>query len=589
MKELFHLNKYFYKYRVRLIVGIMITIIAKLFTVFVPELIGSTIDIVNEQLKNADNVEIFKSNLLKNILYLIGTAIIAGFFTFTMRQTIINVSRYVEYDLKNEVYQQYQRLSLNFYKQNRTGDLMNRISEDVSRVRMYAGPAIMYSINTITLFVVALSFMYNQAPTLTLYTIIPLPILSVVIYNLSREINKRSTIVQQYLSKLSTFTQEAFSGISVIKAYGIEPQTFNNFDMLSDESKDKQVSLVKVQALFFPLMILLIGASNLLVIYIGGKQYIAGEIESVGIIAKFIIYVNMLTWPVATVGWVTSIVQQAEASQKRINEFLKLEPQIKNTIPNSTKVKGTIEFKNVSFTYEDTNIQALKDVNFKIDKGKTMAIIGKTGSGKSTILNLIGRLYDIADGKILIDDIPIEQHNLTSLRNSIGYVPQDAFLFSDTIKNNIKFGIEDASDDLVIEAAKNAVVHKNIIKFNKGYDTVLGERGVTLSGGQKQRISIARAIIKDPKILLFDDCLSAVDTETEEQILNNLDKVSHNKTTIIVSHRVSSAKNADKIIVLEDGKIIQEGTHEILINQSGYYKDLYLKQLAETSNSNTDI
>lgn len=589
MKELFHLNKYFYKYRVRLIIGIIITIIAKLFTVFVPELIGSTIDIVNEQLKNADNVEIFKSNLLKNILYLIGTAIIAGFFTFTMRQTIINVSRYVEYDLKNEVYQQYQRLSLNFYKQNRTGDLMNRISEDVSRVRMYAGPAIMYSINTITLFVVALSFMYNQAPTLTLYTIIPLPILSVVIYNLSREINKRSTIVQQYLSKLSTFTQEAFSGISVIKAYGIEPQTFNNFDMLSDESKDKQVSLVKVQALFFPLMILLIGASNLLVIYIGGKQYIAGEIESVGIIAKFIIYVNMLTWPVATVGWVTSIVQQAEASQKRINEFLKLEPQIKNTIPNSTKVKGTIEFKNVSFTYEDTNIQALKDVNFKIDKGKTMAIIGKTGSGKSTILNLIGRLYDIADGKILIDDIPIEQHNLTSLRNSIGYVPQDAFLFSDTIKNNIKFGIEDASDDLVIEAAKNAVVHKNIIKFNKGYDTVLGERGVTLSGGQKQRISIARAIIKDPKILLFDDCLSAVDTETEEQILNNLDKVSHNKTTIIVSHRVSSAKNADKIIVLEDGKIIQEGTHEILINQSGYYKDLYLKQLAETSNSNTDI
>ncbi len=589
MKELFHLNKYFYKYRVRLIVGIIITIIAKLFTVFVPELIGSTIDVVNEQIQNADDIEIFKSNLLRNILYLIGTAIIAGFFTFTMRQTIINVSRYVEYDLKNEVYQQYQRLSLNFYKQNRTGDLMNRISEDVSRVRMYAGPAIMYSINTITLFVVALSFMYNQAPTLTLYTIIPLPILSVVIYKLSREINKRSTIVQQYLSKLSTFTQEAFSGISVIKAYGIEPQTFNNFDMLSDESKDKQVSLVKVQALFFPLMILLIGASNLLVIYIGGKQYIAGEIESVGIIAKFIIYVNMLTWPVATVGWVTSIVQQAEASQKRINEFLKIEPQIKNTVPEPTKVNGTIEFKNVSFTYEDTNIKALKDVSFRIDRGKTMAIIGKTGSGKSTILNLIGRLYDIAEGEILIDNIPIVQHNLTSLRNSIGYVPQDAFLFSDTIKNNIKFGIENASDDLVIEAAKNSVVHKNIIKFNKSYDTVLGERGITLSGGQKQRISIARAIIKDPNILLFDDCLSAVDTETEEQILNNLDKVSYNKTTIIVSHRVSSAKNADKIIVMEDGKIIQEGKHEILINQIGYYKDLYLKQLSESASTNMDL
>ena len=589
MKELFHLNKYFYKYRVRLFLGIIITIIAKLFTVFVPELIGSTIDIVNDQIQNGDDVELFKSNLLKNILYLIGTALIAGFFTFIMRQTIINVSRYVEYDLKNEVYQQYQKLSLNFYKQNRTGDLMNRISEDVSRVRMYAGPAIMYSINTITLFVVALSFMYNQAPKLTLYTIIPLPILSVIIYKLSGEINKRSTVVQQYLSKLSTFTQESFSGISVIKAYGIEPQTSNNFELLSDESKDKQVSLAKVQALFFPLMMLLIGASNLLVIYIGGKQYIAGEIESVGIIAKFIIYVNMLTWPVATVGWVTSIVQQAEASQKRINEFLKIEPQIKNTTENPTIVNGAIEFKNVSFTYEDTNIQALKGVNFKIDEGRTLAIIGKTGSGKSTILNLIGRLYDIEDGELLIDNMPIVKHNLTSLRNSIGYVPQDAFLFSDTIMNNIKFGIEDASDDVAIEAAKNAVVHKNIIKFKKGYDTILGERGITLSGGQKQRISIARAIIKDPKILLFDDCLSAVDTETEEKILNNLDKVSSNKTTIIVSHRVSSAKNADKIIVLEDGKIIQEGTHELLINQSGYYKDLYLKQLSETSNPNVDI
>ncbi|NNL15168.1 MAG: ABC transporter ATP-binding protein [Flavobacteriaceae bacterium] len=589
MKELLHLNKHFYKYRVRLFIGIIITIIAKLFTVFVPELIGSTIDVVNEQIQNADEIEVFKSNLLEKILFLVGTTIIAGFFTFIMRQTIINVSRYVEYDLKNEVYQQYQKLSLNFYKQNRTGDLMNRISEDVSRVRMYAGPAIMYSINTITLFVVALSFMYSQAPTLTLYTIIPLPILSVIIYKLSGEINKRSTIVQQYLSKLSTFTQEAFSGISVIKAYGIEPQTFNNFDLLADESKEKQVNLAKVQALFFPLMMLLIGASNLLVIYIGGKQYIAGEIESVGIIAKFIIYVNMLTWPVATVGWVTSIVQQAEASQKRINEFLKIEPQIKNTIENPTVVNGTIEFKNVSFTYEDTNIQALKDINFKIDAGRTLAIIGKTGSGKSTILNLIGRLYDIDDGVVLIDNIPITNHNLTSLRNNIGYVPQDAFLFSDTIKNNIKFGKEDASDNLVIKAAKKSVVHKNIVKFNKGYDTMLGERGITLSGGQKQRISIARAIIKDPKILLFDDCLSAVDTETEEKILNNLDKVSTNKTTIIVSHRVSSAKNADKIIVLEDGKITQEGTHELLINQSGYYKDLYLKQLSETSNPNIDI
>lgn len=582
MKELLHLNKYFYKYRVRLIVGIIITIIAKLFTVFVPELIGSTIDVVNNQLQDPErSKDLVKSDLKKNIMLLMGTAVIAGFFTFIMRQTIINVSRYVEYDLKNEVYQQYQRLSLNFYKQNRTGDLMNRISEDVSRVRMYAGPAIMYSINTVTLFVVALSFMYNQAPKLTLYTIIPLPILSIAIYKLSREIHKRSTIVQQYLSKLSTFTQEAFSGISVIKAYGIEPQTFNDFDTLSTESKEKNLDLVKVQALFFPLMILLIGASNLIVIYIGGKQYINGEIENIGTIAKFIIYVNMLTWPVATVGWVTSIVQQAEASQKRINEFLKIEPEIQNSVLKSTHIEGTIEFKNVSFTYQDTNIEALKDINFKIEKGKTLAIIGKTGSGKSTILNLIGRLYDINKGEIIIDDLLIKSHNLTSLRDSIGYVPQDAFLFSDTIKNNIKFGIEDASDEQVIQAAKNAVVHKNIIKFNKGYDTVLGERGITLSGGQKQRISIARAIIKDPKILLFDDCLSAVDTETEEKILNNLNSVTTNKTTIIVSHRVSSAKNADKIIVLDEGRIIQKGNHETLINIDGYYKDLYLKQLEE--------
>ena len=581
MKELLHLNKYFRKYRVRLIVGIFITIIAKLFTVFVPELIGSTIDVVNEQIQSQQDIDLFKSDLLKNIFLLIGTAIIAGFFTFIMRQTIINVSRYVEYDLKNEIYCQYQRLSHNFYKRNRTGDLMNRISEDVSRVRMYAGPAIMYSINTITLFVVALGFMFKQAPTLTLYTIIPLPILSVAIYRLSREIHKRSTIVQEYLSKLSTFTQEAFSGISVIKAYGIEPQTFKNFNSLSTDSKQKQIDLTKVQALFFPLMILLIGASNLLVIYIGGKQYINGEIESVGIIAKFIIYVNMLTWPVATVGWVTSIVQQAEASQKRINEFLKIEPEILNLVEQPTEINGSIEFINVSYTYEDTNIEALKNISFKIDKGKTLAIVGKTGSGKSTILNLIGRLYDIDQGTILIDGKPIKDHNLTSLRNSIGYVPQDAFLFSESIKNNIKFGVEHASDEEVIQAAKNADVHKNIIKFNNKYETVLGERGITLSGGQKQRISIARAIIKNPKILLFDDCLSAVDTETEEKILNNLSLISSDKTTIIVSHRVSSAKNADKIIVLDNGKVVQKGTHETLINTDGYYKELYLKQLEE--------
>lgn len=577
MKELQHLNKYFYKYRSRIIIGIFITIASKVFSVFVPKYIGSIIDVVNQQLQNENiNEALFKSTLLKYILIIVGAAAFSGIMTFLMRQTLINVSRFIEADLKNEVYQQYQRLSLNFYKKNRTGDLMNRISEDVGKVRMYVGPALMYSINTLTLFVVVIIFMYRQSPTLTMYTLIPLPILSVIIYKISSEIHKRSTVVQQFLSKLSTFSQETFSGISVIKAYGIEPQTYTNFENLAETSKQKQLSLVRIQAFFFPMMILLIGLSNIVVIYFGGKQYMAGEI-TLGTISEFIMYVNMLTWPVATVGWVTSIVQEAEASQKRINEFLKTEPEIKNNNPKPSTIKGDIEFKNVSFTYDDTNIQALKNVSFKVNSGETLAIIGKTGSGKSTVLDLVGRLYDVEKGEISIDQNPIEQLNLNSLRNAIGYVPQDAFLFSDTINNNIKFGKENATDQEVIEAAKQAQVHKNIIKFNKQYDTVLGERGITLSGGQKQRVSIARALIKQPQIMLFDDCLSAVDTETEEKILNNLKKITEGKTSIIVSHRISAAKNAHKIIVLDNGKIVQSGTHDQLINIDGYYKELYLK------------
>ena len=577
MKELQHLNKYFYKYRSRIIIGIFITIASKVFSVFVPKYIGSIIDVVNQQLQNENiNEALFKSTLLKYILIIVGAAAFSGIMTFLMRQTLINVSRFIEADLKNEVYQQYQRLSLNFYKKNRTGDLMNRISEDVGKVRMYVGPALMYSINTLTLFVVVIIFMYRQSPTLTMYTLIPLPILSVIIYKISSEIHKRSTVVQQFLSKLSTFSQETFSGISVIKAYGIEPQTYTNFEDLAETSKQKQLSLVRIQAFFFPMMILLIGLSNIVVIYFGGKQYMAGEI-TLGTISEFIMYVNMLTWPVATVGWVTSIVQEAEASQKRINEFLKTEPEIKNNNPKPSTIKGDIEFKNVSFTYDDTNIQALKNVSFKVNSGETLAIIGKTGSGKSTVLDLVGRLYDVEKGEISIDQNPIEQLNLNSLRNAIGYVPQDAFLFSDTINNNIKFGKENATNEEVIEAAKQAQVHKNIIKFNKQYDTVLGERGITLSGGQKQRVSIARALIKQPQIMLFDDCLSAVDTETEEKILNNLKKITEGKTSIIVSHRISAAKNAHKIIVLDNGKIVQSGTHDKLINTDGYYKELYLK------------
>ncbi|MBV7267795.1 ABC transporter ATP-binding protein [Winogradskyella luteola] len=581
MKALKHLNKYFFKYRYRLIIGIVITIVAKIFALFTPRFVGDAINVISDRYNGNISYEVFKTELTTITLYIIGAAIIAGMFTFLMRQTIINVSRHIEYDLKNEIYQHYQVLSLNFYKSNRTGDLMNRISEDVGKVRMYVGPAIMYTMNTITLFTVAIIYMMNTAPKLTLYTLIPLPILSVAIYKLSRLINKRSTIVQQSLSTLSTYTQETFSGISVIKSYGIEPRTNSEFDTLSAENRQKQINLTKVQALFFPMMILLIGLSNLIVVYIGGVQYMNGEIEDIGTIAAFLIYVNMLTWPVAVVGWVTSLVQQAEASQERINEFLNTEPDIQNTVNELTPIKGDIEFKNVSFVYPDTNIEALKDVSFKLKSGQTLAILGKTGSGKSTILDLIGRLYDVDNDGVLVDDTVVSKLNLYSLRKSIGYVPQDAFLFSDSIKNNIKFGKEDATDDEVIEAAKNARVHKNIIGFKRGYDTVLGERGITLSGGQKQRVSIARAIIKRPDILLFDDCLSAVDTDTEEKILKNLVKLTKDKTTIIVSHRVSSAKNANQIIVLDDGKVIQTGTHQSLINVEGYYKELYTKQLSE--------
>ena len=583
MKELQHLNKYFLKYKKQLLLGIVITIIARVFLLFTPRYVREIFVVIEKYAAGTFSEQAVKSELTEVIIYIIGASIIAAILTFYMRQYIINVSRYIEFDLKNEIYDQYQKLSLNFYKKNRTGDLMNRISEDVGNVRMYAGPAIMYSINTVTLFVISLIYMFNEAPKLALYTVLPLPLLSIVIYKLSKEIHNRSTIVQQFLSKLSASTQESFSGISVIKAYGIEPQTSENFEALSTESKEKQINLAKIQAWFFPMMVLLIGTSNLLVIYVGGMQYINGEIESLGTIAEFIIYVNMLTWPVATVGWVTSIVQQAEASQKRINEFLKLEPEIKNTVETHTEIKGAIKFNNVSFIYDDTNIQALKDVSFHIKEGETLAILGKTGSGKSTILDLIGRLYDIDNGAILINNTPIKNHNLTDLRNSIGYVPQDAFLFSDSIKNNIKFGKPEATDEEVFEAAKNAQVHKNIVKFTKGYDTILGERGITLSGGQKQRVSIARAIIKSPEILLFDDCLSAVDTETEEKILKNLINITQGKTAIIVGHRVSSAKNADKIIVLDNGKIVQEGTHDSLINVDGYYQHLYLKQISETT------
>ena len=580
MKELRHLDKYFKKYWLKLFIGIIITIIARIFQLVMPSYVKKSIEVVENFVASEIAEPQARDLLLEYILIIVGAALLSGFFTFLMRQTIINVSRYIEFDLKNEVFDHYHLLSLNFYKKNRTGDLMNRISEDVGQVRLYTGPAIMYGIQTLTLFVCLIPLMFIKAPTIAFYSLLPLPILSVLIYQISKIIHKRSTKVQEYLSTLSTFAQESFSGVSVIKAYNLEPQINNEVIALANEGKEKSMDLAKVNAWFFPLMILLIGISNIFVIYVGGKQYINGEISSIGTIAEFILYVNMLTWPVAVVGWLTSIVQRAEASQKRINEFLNEQPSISNEVIEETPIKGSIEFKDVTFTYEDTNITALKNISFTIKEGETVAIIGKTGSGKSTILDLIARLYDVTSGEILIDNVPIRGLNLNSLRAAIGAVPQDAFLFSDTIKNNIKFGKEDAADNEILEVARKAAVHENIMGFSKKYETILGERGITLSGGQKQRISIASALLKDPRIYLFDDCLSAVDTETEEEILHNLKLASHLRTTLIVSHRVSSAKNADKIIVLEDGKVLQEGTHNQLIEIDGYYKELYLNQLS---------
>jgi ATP-binding cassette subfamily B multidrug efflux pump len=579
VRSLQYLNKYLYKYRIRIVLGMFFTIAAKVFAVVAPSLVGDSITQINQYLTDPSaDLENTKQILIKNIGFIIGAAILAGGFTFIMRQTIINVSRFIEFDLKNEIYQHYQKLSLGFYKNNRTGDLMNRISEDVSKVRMYFGPALMYSINTISLFIIVISYMVSVAPMLTLYALAPLPLLSLAIYQLSRSIHKRSTIVQEYLSKLSAFAQEMFSGIGVIKATAIESTVNEQMGTLAEGSMSKNMSLVHVQAWFFPLMILLIGLSNVLVIFIGGKQFINGEID-LGTLAEFIIYINMLTWPVATVGWVTSIIQQAEASQKRINEFLGQEPEIvspKKALPTHS---FSIEFQDVCFTYDDGREEALKNINFRLESGKTLAVLGRTGGGKTTMINLITRMFDPSSGIVRVGGVDVKKLDLSTLRGYIGCVPQEAFLFSDTLENNIKFGNAEATQSEIEEAAKNAAVHDSIMDFSMGYQTRVGERGVSLSGGQKQRMSIARALIKKPKILLLDDSLSAVDTQTEELILNNLENITNDITMIVVCHRISSAKNADYILVLNDGKVDQFGTHKTLIKEPGHYADLHQKQL----------
>lgn len=583
MKELRYLNKYLYKYRTKLIWGLLITVVARIFSLVAPRLIGNSLTAVENYLEaETADFGLIKEILLTNILIIIGTTLASGFFTFLMRQTIINVSRYIEFDLKNEVFWHYQRLTQRFYKNNRTGDLMNRISEDVSKVRMYVGPALMYSINTVALFVIVISYMISIAPILTLYTVLPLPILSITIYKLSRIINQKSALVQEMLSKMSSFAQESFSGIAVIKSYNLQGQSSSDFTDLASETYDKNMDLVKVQAWFFPLMILLIGCSNLIVIFVGGNQYINGQLE-IGVLAEFIIYVNMLTWPVAVVGWITSIVQQAEASQKRINAFLEEQPEIISGKGVFSPIQGTIEFKNVSLQYPETGIKALDQVNLTIPAGSTLGIIGNIGSGKSTLLDTLVRLYDPSEGSILIDGHDLKTFQLEELRSAVGYVPQNAFLFSEQIEENIRFGNPEASQEAIREAAQKSAVHDNITQFKEGYKTLLGERGVTLSGGQIQRVSIARALIKDPQILLFDDCLSAVDTDTEEEILKHLKSVSKNKTTLIVSHRISSLKHADQIVVFENGKIVQQGKHADLIEVGGYYKELFEIQQANSS------
>jgi len=578
MVELKHLNKYLLKYKFKIITGIFITIIARIFALVAPNLIGNSITIIENYLfSNLYELDIVKEKLIINILMIIGSALLAGVFTFIMRQMLINVSRFIEFDLKNEIYNKYQTLSFDFYKNNRTGDLMNRISEDVSKVRMYIGPAIMYTINTIALFTIVITYMINVAPKLTMYTLIPLPVLSYIIYKISIVINFKSKIVQEYLSKLTTYTQESFSGVKIIKTYTIEKNINNGLAELASSSRSKNMSLVKTQAWFFPLMILLIGISNILVVFIGGNQYMNNEIE-LGVLAEFIIYVNMLTWPVATVGWVTSIVQQAEASQKRINQFLNTKSSIVNKSKIQKSLNGKIEYKKVDFTYPETEINASKNISFCVEKGESLAIMGNIGSGKSTILELLCRIYDPINGEILIDGFNLKEIGFNELRDSIGFVPQSTFLFSETIEKNIKFGKEKATKTDLENAAKNACIFDDIISFKDGFHTLLGERGVNLSGGQKQRIAIARAIIKKPKILILDDSLSAVDTETEEKILSNVSRISKNITLIIATHRISSAKKCDKILVLENGKVIEYGTHNKLVKNKGYYYDTVKKQ-----------
>ena len=588
MKELKHLNKYFLKYKYHLILGVVFTALSNIFQIIPAQLVRHSIDLVEDNLKIYQSLQglnfqsvfnsfIDNSIMLYGVLILI-FAIIRGLFLFLVRQTIIVMSRLIEFDLKNEIYFHYQTLPLSFYRRNNTGDLIARISEDVSKTRMYIGPAVMYGLNMVILFAMLIPIMFSINVRLTTYALLPLPILSLSIYFVNNIINKRSEAIQQKLSELTTFVQEAFSGIRVIKSFAREEDSIRNFTKESESYKDYSLKLTKVNALFFPVIMFLIGLSTILTIYVGGTEVIKGNI-TLGNIAEFVLYVNLLTWPVTSLGWVISITQSAEASQKRINEFLNEKNDIVSSENSTSEIKGKLEFRNVDFTYKDSGINALRNMSFKVDDGESIAIIGTTGSGKSTIANLVARMFDTTSGSLLIDGKDIKEYDPSYLRSQIGYVPQDVFLFSDTIANNIAFGSENLEFEKIKQASVDADLYGNIKNFPEGFNTVLGERGITLSGGQKQRLSIARAIVREPGILILDDCLSAVDTGTENTILNSLKDIMKGRTTIIISHRVSSAKLADKIIVIDDGMIIEEGTNESLMEKGGVYKDLYEKQL----------
>jgi ATP-binding cassette subfamily B multidrug efflux pump len=590
MKDLAYLNKFFYKYKWRLIPGVLFVIISNIFAVLSAQVIRVAFDLVTENIstyqlfsgfnRQAVIYSIFGSSLFLFGILVLALALLRGLFLFFMRQTIILMSRHIEYDLKNEIYNHYQELSLAFYRRHNTGDLMNRVTEDVSRVRMYLGPGIMYSINTIVLFIMVIYAMLTVNVRLAILSVLPLPILAVIIYYVNNIINFRSEKIQERLSALSSFVQENFSGIRVIKSYVREGHVRKSFAAESENYKTHSMAMVKVQALFYPIMLLLVGLSNVINIYVGGIEVMKGNITA-GNIAEFIVYLNLLTFPVISLGWVTSLVQRAAASQKRINEFLHQQPKIIS--PNVPKkvITGQMEFNKVSFIYPDTGIQALKNVSFTAKPGEMVAIIGRTGSGKSTIANLIMRMYDCTGGNILIDGESVKQLNLESYRSQIGFVPQEVFLFSDTIANNIAFSADKLNMQNVEQAAKDAAVYSNIMELEKGFETLIGERGITLSGGQKQRVSIARAIVKQPQVLIFDDCLSAVDTRTEEEILNHLGRNMKGKTSIIIAHRISTIKNADKILVMDNGEIIEQGTHPFLMEQKGTYFELYEKQLLE--------